>query len=79
MQLNGSYSCLRAGKSVQGTPVTVVPAGSFSRRLSVTHAASNSADALPGPSGAFTPGQEAESRRTLFNKIAPVYDDVRCP
>ncbi|GAX73133.1 hypothetical protein CEUSTIGMA_g586.t1 [Chlamydomonas eustigma] len=29
-----------------------------------------------GPSGAFTPGQEAEARRKLFNRIAPVYDDL---
>lgn len=30
-----------------------------------------------GPEGAFEPGQESEARRTLFNRIAPVYDDVR--
>ena len=35
-----------------------------------------SAAQLPGPDGAFTPGQEASARQTLFNRIAPVYDEV---
>lgn len=32
--------------------------------------------AVPGPSGAFEPGREAQSRQKLFNRIAPVYDEV---
>jgi hypothetical protein len=32
---------------------------------------------LPGPQGAFQPGQEAAARQQLFNRIAPVYDEVR--
>lgn len=39
-------------------------------------AASSSGDPPPGPGGAFTPGQEAATRQTLFNRIAPVYDEV---
>ena len=31
---------------------------------------------LPGPINAFVPGMESEARRTLFNRIAPVYDEV---
>mmetsp|Transcript_21310 Transcript_21310/g.46537 ORF Transcript_21310/g.46537 Transcript_21310/m.46537 type:complete len:300 (-) Transcript_21310:889-1788(-) len=31
---------------------------------------------FPGPSGAFTPGQEAATRQKLFNRIAPVYDEL---
>lgn len=31
---------------------------------------------VPGPSGAFVAGQEAEARRSLFNRIAPVYDEL---
>lgn len=31
---------------------------------------------VPGPSGAFEQGREAESRRGLFNRIAPVYDQA---
>lgn len=31
---------------------------------------------LPGPRNAFVPGQESESRRQLFNRISPVYDEV---
>lgn len=32
---------------------------------------------VPGPRNAFVPGQESESRRQLFNRISPVYDEVR--
>jgi len=32
-----------------------------------------------GPEGAFESGQESEARRKLFNRIAPVYDDVSYP
>jgi hypothetical protein len=32
--------------------------------------------APPGPEGAFQPGQEAAARQQLFNRIAPVYDEV---
>ncbi len=35
-------------------------------------------DSVPGPDGAFAPGKEAEARQGLFNRIAPVYDEVRC-
>lgn len=35
-------------------------------------------DSVPGPEGAFAPGKEAEARQGLFNRIAPVYDEVRC-
>jgi hypothetical protein len=31
---------------------------------------------VPGPLNAFVPGQESESRRQLFNRISPVYDEV---
>lgn len=31
---------------------------------------------LPGPRNAFVPGQESESRRQLFNRISPVYDEL---
>lgn len=31
---------------------------------------------VPGPRNAFVPGQESESRRQLFNRISPVYDEV---
>lgn len=31
---------------------------------------------VPGPQNAFVPGQESESRRQLFNRISPVYDEV---
>lgn len=41
-------------------------------------AAAQAADAeVPGPRNAFVPGQESESRRQLFNRISPVYDEVR--
>ncbi len=36
-----------------------------------------------GPSGAFVAGQEGAARQQIFNRIAPVYDQVRldrhCP
>ena len=31
----------------------------------------------PGPSGAFVAGQEGAARQQIFNRIAPVYDQVR--
>jgi hypothetical protein len=44
----------------------------------ITRAAStDGADIAPGPQGAFSPGQEAAARQKLFNRIAPVYDEVR--
>lgn len=45
-------------------------------RLGVVRVATDDA-ALPGPQGAFVPGQEAEARQGIFNRIAPVYDEVR--
>jgi len=30
-----------------------------------------------GPSGAFVAGQEGAARQQIFNRIAPVYDQVR--
>ncbi|KAG1677019.1 hypothetical protein FOA52_001188 [Chlamydomonas sp. UWO 241] len=39
-------------------------------------ATSGDVDSLPGPSGAFEPGLEADSRQRLFNRIAPVYDEL---
>lgn len=38
--------------------------------------ATDAAEDLPGPEGAFQPGQEAATRQQLFNRIAPVYDEV---
>jgi ubiquinone/menaquinone biosynthesis C-methylase UbiE len=38
--------------------------------------ASGSAEQEPGPDGAFAPGREADARRSLFNRIAPVYDEL---
>lgn len=35
-----------------------------------------SAQSTPGPEGAFIPGQEGQARQKLFNRIAPVYDEV---
>ncbi|GBF89833.1 hypothetical protein Rsub_02537 [Raphidocelis subcapitata] len=34
------------------------------------------AERTPGPQGAFAPGQEAAARQQLFNRIAPVYDEL---
>ncbi len=31
-----------------------------------------------GPAGAFTAGNEAAARQQLFNRIAPIYDQVCC-
>ncbi|KAI8464320.1 MAG: ubiE/COQ5 methyltransferase family-domain-containing protein [Monoraphidium minutum] len=31
---------------------------------------------VPGPRGAFEPGQESAARQQLFNRIAPVYDEL---
>ncbi|KAF8055122.1 menG [Scenedesmus sp. PABB004] len=39
-------------------------------------ASSSSGADLPGPRNAFVPGQESESRRELFNRISPVYDEL---
>lgn len=46
------------------------------RRRRVQQEVAASASQLPGPDGAFTPGQEASARQTLFNRIAPVYDEL---
>lgn len=42
----------------------------------IVRASSSSTEDLPGPRNAFVPGQESESRRVLFNRISPVYDEV---
>lgn len=46
----------------------------------VSSAGASTSDAsfpdLAGPRNAFVPGQEAETRRQLFNRISPVYDEV---
>ena len=44
-------------------------------RVALTRAVEAELD-LPGPINAFVPGMESEARRTLFNRIAPVYDEV---
>ncbi|GLC33604.1 hypothetical protein PLESTB_000094400 [Pleodorina starrii] len=44
-------------------------------RTGITCATSGD-DSLPGPQGAFSPGQEAAARQGLFNRIAPVYDEL---
>jgi hypothetical protein len=56
---------------------------SRARRRQVVQATSSSSSSssrqveeLPGPRNAFVPGQESESRRQLFNRISPVYDEV---
>lgn len=56
------------------SPASVAPgAGCQRTRATIAGASDNS---LPGPQGAFSPGQEAASRQGLFNRIAPVYDEV---
>jgi hypothetical protein len=44
---------------------------------SSSSSSSQQVEELPGPRNAFVPGQESESRRQLFNRISPVYDEVR--
>ncbi|EFJ45291.1 hypothetical protein VOLCADRAFT_75878 [Volvox carteri f. nagariensis] len=56
------------------TPSSKCPAGNRGR-VHIPSAAS-SEDNLPGPQGAFAPGQEAAARQGLFNRIAPVYDEL---
>jgi hypothetical protein len=55
-----------------------LPAAKIVRLSSVRATVVDREGVTPGPSGAFTPGKEAEARRQLFNRIAPVYDDVGC-
>lgn len=42
----------------------------------VSAAATEQQQQLPGPDGAFAPGQEAAARQRLFNRIAPAYDEL---
>jgi hypothetical protein len=43
----------------------------------VTNASSSGdVETLPGPRNAFAPGQESDTRKALFNRISPVYDEV---
>ena len=37
---------------------------------------SNGTTAVPGPQGAFADGTKGQARQTLFNTIAPVYDEL---
>lgn len=46
------------------------------RVASYEGASTSDAVDLAGPKNAFAPGQEAETRRQLFNRISPVYDEV---
>ncbi|KAG2494058.1 hypothetical protein HYH03_007702 [Edaphochlamys debaryana] len=42
----------------------------------IVRAFSSDDEYVPGPDGAFAPGKEAETRQVLFNRIAPVYDEL---
>lgn len=46
------------------------------RPLCVQSATLKESRDVVGPEGAFVPGREAESRKKLFNSIAPVYDKL---
>jgi hypothetical protein len=64
------------------TPATgnTLHGGHCTRVLSSASASTSSSDpSLPGPRNAFVPGQEATTRRALFNRISPVYDEVTAP
>lgn len=45
-------------------------------QAAASSSSSSSSVELPGPQNAFVPGQESESRKQLFNRISPVYDEV---
>ncbi|KAG2435263.1 hypothetical protein HXX76_007341 [Chlamydomonas incerta] len=45
-------------------------------RLATVVRVATDSEALPGPQGAFVDGQEAEARQGIFNRIAPVYDEL---
>eukprot|EP00884_Botryococcus_braunii_P007984 jgi/Botrbrau1/17187/Bobra.0157s0078.2 len=49
-----------------------------SRRFAITSAVPQEGESRPpaGPPGAFTEGEEASARQVLFNRIAPVYDQL---
>jgi hypothetical protein len=73
-----SSSC--SMRTVQAQPacghhLPIVRAGR-PRALVVRNNAASSSSELPGPRNAFVAGQEADTRRQLFNRISPVYDRV---
>ncbi|GIL53150.1 hypothetical protein Vafri_8814 [Volvox africanus] len=64
----------RYDRNFRPTPSSIQLAGG--RMCTRIICTASEGDNLPGPRGAFSPGQEAAARQGLFNRIAPVYDEL---
>ncbi|KXZ43497.1 hypothetical protein GPECTOR_88g440 [Gonium pectorale] len=72
---NRTWSLSNRRGGARPAPFTPCHAHRHRPRIVAPRAAAGE-ESIPGPQGAFTPGREAEARQGLFNRIAPVYDEL---